>query len=408
MTYTRARSDGVLSRTLKAVRSLEDFESVARRTLPAPIFGYIHASADGQAAAQTNRDAFGEFEFLPRFLRNVSERSTAVDVLGHRYAAPFGIAPMGLSALSAYRGDLVLAEAAGALGLPMVMSGSSLIPMEAVSQANPDAWFQAYVTGDTDRNAALVDRVAKAGFKTLVITVDVQAQPNLEFAVKSGFMAPLRPSIRLAWEGVTHPRWLAGTCLRTLALHGMPHFENSDARRGAPILSRSVTRDFSDRGSFSFKHLASIRRQWHGHLIVKGILTADDACRVAAEGIDGIIVSNHGARQLAGTRPPIKALPEIVSACPQLPVMLDSGVRRGTDVLKALALGAKMVFVGRPFAYAAAGGGMAGVQHGARLLSNEISQCMAMLGLTNLLDVPRGCIAHRDGRHIDQLAQPQL
>lgn len=381
---------------LTTVRSLEDFESVAKRVLPAAVFGYICAAADGQAAAQHNRDAFDDFEFRPRFLRDVSARTTAVDLLGQRYAAPFGIAPMGLSALSAYRGDLVLAHAAGTQGLPMIMSGSSLIPMEAIADANPTAWFQAYVTGNADRNRALIDRVAQAGFKTLVVTVDVQAQPNLELAVKSGFSAPLKPNLRLAWDGITHPRWLLGTCLRTLAMHGMPHFENNDAQRGAPILSRSVTRDFSDRGSFTVHQLAAIRRQWRGHLIVKGIATREDARLVSGEGADGIIVSNHGGRQLSGARATIHALPEVVEACPELPVMLDSGVRRGTDVLKALALGARMVFVGRPFAYAAAAAGSAGVHHGLQLLAHEISQCMAMLGLTELHGVPGDCVADRN------------
>lgn len=386
------------NRMLTTVRSLEDYESVAQRMLPASVFGYICAAADGQAAARHNREAFDDFEFRPRFLRDVCARTTAVDLLGQRYAGPFGIAPMGLSALSAYRGDLVLAQAAAARNLPMIMSGSSLIPMEAIAQANPNAWFQAYVTGNGDRNRALIDRVAKAGFKTLVITVDVQAQPNLELAVKSGFTAPLKPNLRLAWDGLTHPRWLLGTCLRTLALHGMPHFENNDAQRGAPILSRSVTRDFSDRGAFTAQHLAAIRRQWHGHLIVKGIATREDARLVADEGVDGIIVSNHGGRQLHGARPTIHALSEVVQACPQLPVMLDSGVRRGTDVLKALALGARMVFVGRPFAYAAAVAAEAGVHHGLQLLSNEVSQCMAMLGLTELHGVPGDCVVHKYDR----------
>lgn len=395
MAHADMKTHRLPRRMRTTLRSLEDFESAAQRALPAAVFGYICAAADGQAAAQHNRDAFDDFAFRPHFLRDVSARTTAIELLGTRYAAPFGIAPMGLSALSAYRGDIVLAQVAAAQEVPMIMSGSSLIPMEAVAQANPQAWFQAYVTGNAQRNHTLIDRVARAGFKTLVITVDVQAQPNLELAVKSGFSAPLKPNLRLAWDGISHPRWLVGTCLRTLALHGMPHFENNDAHRGAPILSRSVTRDFSDRGSFTVSQLAAIRRQWNGHLIVKGIVTREDARLVADAGADAIIVSNHGGRQLRGARPTIHALQEVVDACPQMPVLLDSGVRRGTDVLKALALGARMVFVGRPFAYAAAVAGSAGVHHAMQLLSNEVSQCMAMLGHNELQDIPSDCITHR-------------
>ncbi|MCZ2496479.1 alpha-hydroxy-acid oxidizing protein [Xylophilus sp. Kf1] len=388
---------GVNTARLAAVHSLEDFEPWARRVLPAPVFGYIHASADGQRAAAANRHAFEDLDFVPQLLRDVSSRSTAVEVLGQRFSAPVGIAPMGLSALSAYRGDLVLAEAAGAAGMPMIMSGSSLIPMEEVARTNPGAWFQAYVTGDERRNAALVDRVARAGFGTLVITVDVQSQPNLEFARRSGFSAPLQPNAALAWQGLTHPRWLLGTFCRTLLRHGMPHFENNDAHRGAPILSSSATRDFSDRGAFTPRHFAAIRRQWPGRLVVKGICAAADARTVVGEGADAVIVSNHGGRQLDGTRASIRALPAVVQACPGVPVMLDSGVRRGTDALKALALGARLVFVGRPFAYAAAVAGAAGVRHGLRLIANEVSQGMAMLGLRDLGDIPAGCVGRVAG-----------
>ena len=171
---------------------------------------------------------------------------------------------------------------------------------------------------------------------------------------------------------------------RTIALHGMPHFENNYATRGAPILSPDVERDFSDRGHLNWKHFAQIRRQWSGTLVVKGIVNAADARTARDTGADGIIVSNHGGRQLDGTVSPLDVLPDVVHACPDIEIMLDSGVRRGTDVLKALALGARLVFVGRPFAYAAAVTGKGGVAHGISLLQQEVSRNMAMLGVTRL------------------------
>jgi L-lactate dehydrogenase (cytochrome) len=190
--------------------------------------------------------------------------------------------------------------------------------------------------------------------------------------------------MRLAWDGVTHPRWLVGTFLRTLLRHGMPHFENNYAKRGAPILSPSVLRDFSDRGHLNWKHFDLIRSLWKGRLVVKGILNPRDARIARDAGADGIIVSNHGGRQLDGAISPLRALPGVVAACGEIPVMLDGGVRRGTDVLIALALGAKMVFVGRPFGYAAAVGSEAGVRHAIGLLSSEVSRNMAMLGINRL------------------------
>jgi L-lactate dehydrogenase (cytochrome) len=266
----------------------------------------------------------------------------------------------------------------------MIMSGSSLIRMEDVVRESPDTWFQAYLPGDVPSITALVERVARAGFETLVITVDSQVAGNRENNVRAGFSTPLRPTFRLAWDGVTHPRWLCGTFLRTLLQHGMPHFENNFATRGAPIVSANVIRDYSDRGNLAWTHFEQIRRVWKGRLIIKGLLDTDDARLAREAGADGIIVSNHGGRQLDGAVSPLRVLPAIVAACPDIPVMMDCGVRRGTDVLKALALGARFVFVGRPFAYAAAIGGEAGVRHAIGLLADEIFRDMAMLGTTRL------------------------
>jgi L-lactate dehydrogenase (cytochrome) len=316
----------------------------------------------------------------------VAERSQATTLFGRSYAMPAGIAPMGICAMTAYRGDVVLARGAAAENALMIFSGSSLIRLEEVIAAVKESppWFQAYLPGDVARIEALIARVARAGFETLVLTVDVPVASNREHNVRAGFTLPLRPSLRLAWDGVSHPRWLFGTFLRTLARHGMPHFENNFAERGAPVLSAEAVRDYSDRGHLSWEHFALIRRQWKGRLVVKGILHRDDAKIARVAGADGIIVSNHGGRQLDGAAAPLRVLPEIVEACHDLPVMMDSGVRRGTDVLKALALGAKFVFVGRPFNYAAALGGEAGVRRALRILSAEISTDMAMLGITSL------------------------
>ena len=294
--------------------------------------------------------------------------------------------------MTAYRGDIVLARGAAAEKALMIFSGSSLIALEEVYSAVKDhpPWFQAYVPGDVPRIEALIARVARAGFETLVLTVDVPVASNREHNVRAGFSTPLRPSLRLAWDGLSHPRWLFGTFFRTLLSHGMPHFENNFATRGAPVLSAQAVRDYSDRGHLSWEHFALIRRQWKGRLVVKGILHRDDARLAREAGADGIIVSNHGGRQLDGALAPLRVLPEIVEACHDLPVMIDSGVRRGTDVLKALALGAKFVFVGRPFNYAAALGGEAGVRRALRILSAEISTDMAMLGITSLGELGPG------------------
>jgi L-lactate dehydrogenase (cytochrome) len=390
----QAAKDKPLSRRLRRVLSLDDFEQAAKRHLPRPVFGYVAGAAETDWSFRDNRAAFAEYGFLPRMLVDVSKRSQAITLFGRTYASPFGIAPIGICALYAYRGDLVLARAAAQADIPMAMSGSSLIRLEEVATETPGAWFQAYLPGDRAEIGPLIERVANAGFDTLVVTVDSQVAGNRENNIRAGFSTPLRPTLRLAFDGVMHPRWLVGTFARTLLRHGMPHFENNFATRGAPILSPNVLRDYSDRGHLHWDHWRMVRDVWKGTLVIKGILDPRDAVRARDLGADGIIVSNHGGRQLDGAVAALRALPAVVAACPDVPVMIDGGVRRGTDVLKALALGARCVFLGRPFGFAAAVAGEAGVRHAISLLAAEIDRNMAMLGITRLSELDPSWLVH--------------
>lgn len=388
------RSPAVLRRML----SLHDFEDAARRRLPRPIFGYIAGAAEDNASLCDNREVFGEYAFTTRVLRDVSQRSQAVELFGERYSSPFGIAPMGINALSTYRGDLVLARVAQRAGIVSVMSGTSLIPLEEVVRQSPSTWFQAYLPGDQARIDALIDRVERAGFRTLVVTVDIPISANRENNIRTGFSTPLRPGLRLAWDGLVRPRWVAGTFLRTLLCHGMPHFENSFATRGAPIMSSSVLRDFSARDHLSWNHLEAIRRRWKGPLVVKGVLSVEDALQARNLGADGVVLSNHGGRQLDGAVSAMRVLESVVMAVgPAFPVLIDGGFRRGSDVLKAIALGARMVLVGRPFNYAAAVAGEAGVLHAIGLLRDEVDRNLAMLGARACMDLGPGHIVRRRG-----------
>jgi L-lactate dehydrogenase (cytochrome) len=377
-----------LPAALRHMLSLHDFEAAARRRLPRPIFGYIAGAAEDNSSLRDNREVFGDYGFVTRVLRDVSQRSQSVELFGRRYSSPFGIAPMGINALSTYRGDLVLARAAQRAGIVSIMSGTSLIPMEEVARESPDTWFQAYIPGDQARIDALVERVERAGFDTLVVTVDIPISANRENNIRTGFSTPLRPSLRLAWDGLTRPGWVAGTFARTLLRHGMPHFENSFATRGAPIMSSSVLRDFSARDHLSWGHIEAIRRRWKGPLVVKGLLSVEDALQARRVGADAIVLSNHGGRQLDGAASPMRVLEAVVAALgADYPVLIDSGFRRGSDVLKALALGARMVLVGRPFNYAAAVAGEAGVAHAIGLLQGEVDRNLAMLGAAGCADL---------------------
>ncbi|MBY3063356.1 alpha-hydroxy-acid oxidizing protein [Rhizobium laguerreae] len=376
------------TRLCRDVLCLDDFEIKARRHLPKPLFGYIAGATETNASLRHNAEAFQAYAFRPRVLRDVSKRSTETSLFGKTHAAPFGIAPMGISALMAYRGDIVLAQGADQSGIPMIISGSSLIPLEEIAAVSPQAWFQAYLPGEPDRIDALIDRVGAAGLRTLLLTVDTATLPNRENNVRAGFSTPLRPGLRLAWQGISHPRWTTGTFLRTIVRHGIPHFENSYATRGAPIISSNVTRDFGRRDHLNWNHLERIRNRWSGKLVVKGIMHPDDAARAVDTGADGVIVSNHGGRQLDGTVSPLQVLPQIASRVgDSVAVMVDGGFRRGTDIMKALALGACFVFVGRPFLYAAAVAGLPGVLKAADILKTELHSNMALLGVTKVGDI---------------------
>lgn len=379
-----------MSNSLRHMLSLDDFERAARRILPKPLYAYVAGAVEDNVSEVANRQAYRQYAFSPQVLVDISKRTTAVKLLGKTYAAPVGIAPMGIAALTSYRGDLVLAEAAAQAGIPAIMSGSSLIRLEEVMARAPQTWFQAYLPGDPAQITALIDRVRAAGVETLVLTVDTPVAANRENNVRAGFSTPLRPSLSLVLQGITHPRWLLCTFLRTLASHGMPHFENNYATRGAPIMSASVLRDFADRGHLNWGHVARIRQDWKGQMVIKGVLNPKDAATAKAMGMDAIIVSNHGGRQLDGSIAPLKALPGVLEAVGDFPVMIDSGVRRGTDVLKAMALGASAVFIGRPFNYAAAAAGRAGVDHAIALIIEELRRDLGMLGVVDFAELNAG------------------
>lgn len=373
-------------RVLRNILCLDDFEQPARRYIPRPIFGYVISGAERNASIRANRAAYDDLAFVPKILVDTSERMQKTTIFGCTYDSPFGICPMGGNSLAAYQGDLVLARMAAQANIPMILSGAALTPLERVKEVGPTAWFQAYLPGDDVAIEKLLERVARGGFDTLVITADVSVAANLEIGIRSGFRKPFRPSLRLAWDGIMRPRWLFGMFARTLLLHGMPHVENMTAPR-SPMISFAADRQRGRLDKLTWRHLELIRRLWQGNLVVKGVLNREDARTIRGIGADGVIVSNHGGRQLYGSISPLRVLPEIVDEAGGMTVMIDSSIRRGTDVLKAFALGAKFAFVGRPFLYAAAIAGEPGVRHAIRLLRDEIDRDMALLGITTLAEM---------------------
>lgn len=375
------------SSSAKKYLSLQDFEGKALRKLPRMLKDWAWRGVERDASVLDNRRAYEEYGFVTRVLRDVSARTATASLLGKTYDQPFGIAPMGAVSLCAFDADAILARAAGRANIPMVLSAASLTPMERIRKEGPTSWYQAYIPGEQDRIDALMERVEKAGFDTVVVTVDVAAASNREHNIRNGFSIPIRYSNRLLWDGMTHPGWVFGTLVKTFVKLGMPHVENGDAFRGPPIFSMKAERNRGLRDRLTWEHLGLIRERWKGKLIVKGVLSADDALRARDHGVDGIVISNHGGRMLDGSIAPLRVLPGIVAAVPEIPVMIDGSIRRGTDVLKALALGASFVFLGRPFLYAAIAAGEPGVDRAIELLSEEIERNMALMGINELSDL---------------------
>jgi L-lactate dehydrogenase (cytochrome) len=391
----RDRAD--VPRRFKNILCLEDFEEPARRFLPRPIFGYVQGGVESNTARDRSRAAFADWEFMPRVLVDSRRRHQKTTLLGRTYDLPFGFPPMGGTSLAAYRGDSVLAEVAAELNTVMIQSGASLTPMERVRAIGSTAWFQAYLPGEKDIIVPLVERAQRAGFDTLVLTVDVQVPANRENNVRTGYNSPLRPTPRLAWDCLLRPRWLFGAFGRTVLEQGMPHLENMGFER-IPVMG-NLERPRLARDGLSWEHVELMRKTWKGKLVLKGVLAPQDV-RIAREsGVDGILVSNHGGRQLDYSIAPLRALPGAVAEAGNMAIMVDGGIRRGTDVLKALALGAHYVFVGRPFLYAASIAGAAGVHHAASLLRDEISRDMAMLGISSLAEMKRELLVPAHGRN---------
>jgi len=391
---SEARKKEKVPRRLSGILNLDDFEDAARKRLPRGVFGYVSGYVETGAAYASNRSDLAAIRLIPRILAGISVRDQHRTLFGTRYAHPFGISPMGLSALAAYDGDVVLAKAAAASGIPAVMSATSLTSLERVATEGASRWFQAYLPGDDGRILGMLDRIAAANYETLVVTADVPVAGNREDSKRDGFGAPMKPSIDMGLQILARPGWLFGTAMRTLKNHGMPHFENADVERGPAIISRNVVRSFGGRGLLAWRHLEVVRRRWKGNLVIKGVLSPKDAAIARDLGADGVVVSNHGGRQLDAAISPVAALAAVKAQAGDMAVLFESGVRRGSDVLKALALGADFVFVGRPFLFAAAIAGEPGVRHAVSLLGAEIDRDMAMLGTASLAEITKDILAH--------------
>jgi isopentenyl diphosphate isomerase/L-lactate dehydrogenase-like FMN-dependent dehydrogenase len=375
------------------VRNIEDVRSIARRRLPRIAFDFVEGGAEDEVTLRANRSAFQELALRPRWLQDVAERDQSTTVLGRRVETPVLLAPVGLARIAHRDADVAAARAAVAHGTIYTLSTNSSTSIEEVAARAPgDHWFQLYLWRRPERVEELVRRVQAAGFSAMVVTVDVPVVGRRERDLANGFTLPVRLRPAAALDLARHPRWVRDV------LAGPPiTFRNfSDASLGANTAEvwKTINAELTNPAA-TFRDLERFRSTWEGPLLIKGTMTAEDAEQAIECGVDGIVVSNHGGRQIDGVQATVDALPEIVEAARgRAEVLLDGGVRRGTDVVKALALGARAVMVGRAWVYGAAAGGEAGVAKAIALLRTEIDSTLALIGRRSVADVDRSCVTY--------------
>ncbi|MBT5428537.1 MAG: alpha-hydroxy-acid oxidizing protein [Rhodospirillaceae bacterium] len=377
----------LLANNLNKIKCLEDFDAYAKDILPRALWEFASVGVENNLSRDNNRKAFDNTWLSPRILENVSNRSIKKKIFDKVYSAPFGISPMGACAMCGYEADLQFAKVSKAKNIPYIISGSALVPMEKIVNINSDVWFQAYVDANRSSIGALSDRVFSSGIHTLVITVDVPVPGNRRATLRNGFEYPMRPNGRLIFDAITHPKWFFKTFLRTILSSGMPHIENYGPNRGIPILSLSAPERQHIRDSLDWDDLKWLRDRWSGRLIIKGVLSAEDVKLANKVGLDGVILSNHGGRQLDTAISPLGVIEASARDKGKMMILFDSGIRRGTDVVKALALGADFVFAGRPFLFSVVTAGYSGVSHAVDLLASEIDRTIALLGCNDLYNL---------------------
>ena len=367
--------------------NVADLRELARRRIPRFVFEYVDGGAEDEVTLRGNRAAFERLRLLPRTLIDTAARHQRTPILATEAQAPMVIAPTGFNGMVYPQGDLVLAHAAARWGIPFTLSTVSTVRLEEVAQrAGGRLWMQLYVMKDRAIARDIMQRAAACGYEALVFTTDANVFGNREWDQR-GYRSPGKPTLRTMFNTLRHPRWLANVMVR----HGMPRFRNLEsflppaamtALGGSTVIPKLFD------ATLSWDDINWIRQLWRGKLLIKGVLTVSDAERAASLGCDGIVITNHGGRQLDSCVAPIDMLPEIVAAVGgRLAVLLDSGVRRGTDIAKALALGAQAVMIGRPTLYGLAAAGEAGVERALSILTTEFDRVLGQLGCNQVADL---------------------
>lgn len=375
--------------------NIEDLRHLAQRRVPKGVFEFVDRGSEDEVALRNNREAFGRIKLNPRALVDVSKRSQAITLFGKEQKMPIAIAPTGTAGLMWHEGEIALARAAKAAGIPFTLATGSMTAMEkVVDQAGGQLWFQLYMWPDRSMSHKLVERARVAGYEALVVTVDGVMSGNREYNLRNGFTIPFTYTRRNVVDVMTHPRWMFGVLAKYMLSTGMPRYENYPVELKNKITAAPMGKAMMRNDSLTWEDLRVLRKLWPHQLIVKGILHPEDAVKAVDCGADAVIVSNHGGRNFDSSPAPIDMLAPVVDAVgSRTVVMVDSGFRRGTDVVKALALGAKLVLIGRATLYGTAAGGEAGAARAIAIFRDEIDRTLAQVGCTSVTQVNRDCLA---------------
>jgi L-lactate dehydrogenase (cytochrome) len=378
-------------RRLKSANTIYDLRAIAKRITPTAPFDYTDGAAEGEISLARARQAFQDIEFHPSVLKNVSQVSTGWDVLGQRVALPFGIAPTGFTRMMQTEGERAGASAAAAAGIPFTLSTMGTTSIEDVKAAAPDGrnWFQLYMWTDRDRSMALVDRAAKAGYDTLVVTVDTPVGGARLRDVRNGMTIPPSLTPKTVIDALPRPAWWINfLTTEPLAFASLDRWSGTVAALIDTMFDPTVGPE----------EVKFIRSQWKGKLVVKGIQSVKDAQLAVDLGADAIILSNHGGRQLDRAPIPFHLLPSVVKEVgAHTEVHLDTGIMNGADIVASVAMGARFTLIGRAYLYGLMAGGREGVDRTIQILTSEITRTMKLLGVSSLEELEPG--------HVTQLSR---
>lgn len=373
---------------LNKIYNIEGMRQAARARLPKIVFDYLEGGAEDECDLTENNTSYNRWKFKPRRLVDLSTVDPTTEILGSQASFPGVVAPTGLNSLFWPNGDIALARAAARAGIPFVLSTASNDSLETVAaQADGERWFQLYVI-EKALATSLVKRAKNLDYRKLIITTDVVFNGKRERDLQNGFGLPMRYSLKTIFDGITHPAW-AMDYLKygTPKLGNLAHEELSPEARAA-LLRRSM-----DAG-FTWDDLAIIRDLWPGQIILKGILHQEDIDKCQQYGIDGVVLSNHGGRQLDTTMSPVDALAKIIPQALEGRILVDGGIRRGRDIAKAKALGASSVLIGRAALYGLAAAGEEGAFNALTILKEEFEGCMKQLGCSTVNQLTSGLVEH--------------